>query len=118
MSQQKNVFVLIPVSCDAGTTKASVHVILFSCFGCERKALLIRGTGISNQRFEIILVETSTECTLPTQIALVALFILALFLSKKLSLELCNQAGPKGGRVEMAELQKEREFFKNKLAAL
>lgn len=89
------------------------HVLVVNARLCS-----LEETGISNRRFEIILVETSTECTLPTQIALVALFILALFLSKKLSLELCNQAGPKGGRVEMAELQKEREFFKNKLAAL
>lgn len=47
-----------------------------------------------------------------------ALFVLALFLSKKLSLELYNQEGLKGIRVEMAELQKERWFFKKKLAAL
>lgn len=29
MSQKKNVFVLIPISCDAGAIKASVHVALF-----------------------------------------------------------------------------------------
>jgi len=32
MSQKKNVFVLIPISCYAGTIKASLHVALFYVF--------------------------------------------------------------------------------------
>lgn len=57
MSQKKNVFVLIPVSCDAGTIK--VHVVLFYVLvvntrHCSLREMAILFTLFQKRHFEII----------------------------------------------------------------
>lgn len=59
MSQKKNVFVLIPISCGAGTITASVYVVLFYVLVVNTRHLSLREMGIlfplfQKWHFEII----------------------------------------------------------------